>query len=217
MSKEIPLKPLAVTLSLPCYLRPERTKRALNCIANQTMGGFEVLMVGDNCPVIADIIKSDTLKDLKKFLEKRDIFLRVSNLKKNYGHHGYHITNLNIQNAVGKYFMFYANDDIIKHNHIENYYMEIAMTQNDFMYFDSYVAPTHHIRYSSLQFGCIGHSELIIKTDFLRKMPKHSPKYGHDWHLIEQMIKFGKHNKAFNSDITYHVMSLPNNPEKNID
>jgi hypothetical protein len=63
----------------------------------------------------------------------------------------------------------------------------------------------------------IGHSELMIRTEFLKTMPTHNEHYGHDWALIEAMAKFGTHAKAINHPPTYHVMSLSDNREQGID
>jgi hypothetical protein len=63
----------------------------------------------------------------------------------------------------------------------------------------------------------IGHSELIIRTEFLRQMPTHNEHYGHDWSLIQNMMLNGKHKKAENSPATYHVMSLSDRREQGID
>jgi hypothetical protein len=63
----------------------------------------------------------------------------------------------------------------------------------------------------------IGHSELIIRTEFLRQMPTHNQHYGHDWALIQSMMQSGKHKKAENSLATYYVMSLSDRREQGID
>ena len=52
----------------------------------------------------------------------------------------------------------------------------------------------------------IGHSELIIKTDFLQQMPTHNEHYGHDWALISNMAISGKHKKAINPEPTYYEL-----------
>jgi len=64
----------------------------------------------------------------------------------------------------------------------------------------------------------IGHSELIIKTEYAKKMPPHVPEYGHDWIFIDNMIKGGgKFAKAEGKQPTYYVMSVPVNREQGID
>jgi len=205
-----------LTLSMPCLGRPKRTIRAIECIANQTINDWEALVIGDGCSIIKDFIKSGYFNDLRAYCRNKGNDLYIANNPKNKGGHGYAITNSNIEQAEGKYFVFYANDDLILPNHFENYLSEIEGTEFDFVYFNSLVVPNNQIRNAQLQYGHIGHSELIVKTEFLRQMPKHSAEYGHDWNLILNMELLGKSKKS-NNPPTYHVMSLPDKIEKGID
>lgn len=202
---------------MPCFGRPQRTIRAVECIANQTINGWEALVVGDGCGVMASFIISNYFSDIVKDAKARGNNLKISNNAENKGGSGYYITNQNIQRAKGEYFVFYANDDVILPNHLENYLSEIDGTDYDFVYFDSYVEPYGGIRESSLRYGGIGHSELITRTDFLKKMPPHNAEYGHDWHLIEAMMNNGKHKKAVNKPYTFIVKSVPAKREEGID
>jgi glycosyltransferase involved in cell wall biosynthesis len=208
---------MRLTVSMPCYGRPQRTIRAIECIANQTANNWEALVVGDGCQVMKDYLSSGYFNDIEVECGKRGNDLIIVNNSVNQGGHGFAITNRNIQLAEGKYFTFFANDDIILPNHFENYLSQIEGTDLDFVYFDSFVAPRNAIRNAQLQYGMIGHSELIIRTQFLKSMPTHNEHYGHDWQLIENMAKIGRHKKAENSPATYHVMSLSDNREKGID
>lgn len=209
---------MRITISVPCFARPQRTIRAIECIANQNINGWEALVVGDGCEVMKDFILSNYFSDIVKNANSRGNDLKISNNPENKGGSGYYITNQNIQRAKGKYFVFYANDDVILPNHLENYLSEIEGTVYDFVYFNSYIEPYNSIRDSSLRFGGLGHSEIIIRTDFLRNMPPHNADYGHDWKLIEAMIKNdGKYKKAVNKPYTYIVKSLPIAREIGID
>lgn len=208
---------MRLTLSMPCFGRPQRTIRSINCIANQNVNGWEALVIGDGCPIMQDFIDSNYFAELVEECSNNGNDLYIDNALINKGGHGYDITNRNIMLATGKYFVFYANDDIILQNHFENYLSQIENTDLDFVYFDSFVAPRNSIRNAQLQYGSIGHSELIVKTDFLRRMPLHNQDYGHDWILIDNMIRKGRGKKAINASPTYYVMSLPDNKEKGID
>jgi glycosyltransferase involved in cell wall biosynthesis len=205
-----------LTLSMPCFGRRKGTIRAIECIANQTANDWEALVIGDGCPIMEDFLKSGYFNDLRADCSNRGNDLYIANNPKNKGGHGYVITNNNIENAEGKYFIFFANDDVILPNHFENYLSAIENTELDFVYFNSLVVPNNQIRNAQLQYGHIGHSELIIKTDFLKQMPKHNEHYGHDWSLIEQMSIHGKNLKSENQP-TYHVMSLSDKREEGID
>jgi len=206
-----------VTLSMPCFGRPQRTIRAIECVASQTANNWEALITGDGCPIIQDFIDSNYFYDLQKECKTKGNDLIISNHSENKGGNGYAVTNINRELAKGNYFLFFDNDDIILPNHLENYLSEIEGTDYDFVYFNTEVKPTNQTRFSKLQFGCIGHSELIIRTEFLRQMPPHTKLYGHDWTLIENMMQNGKSKKAEHSPATYWVMSLSDNREQGID
>lgn len=205
-----------LTLSMPCFGRSKGTIRAIECIANQTANNWEALVIGDGCPIMEDFLKSGYFNDIRKDCRSKGNDLYLANNPKNKGGHGYAITNQNIEFAEGKYFVFFANDDVILPNHFENYLSAIEGTDYDFVYFNSLVVPNNQIRNAQLEYGHIGHSELIVKTDFLRQMPKHNAEYGHDWTLIQHMINNGKHNKAMKHLPTYHVMSLSDKREEGI-
>ena len=205
-----------LTLSMPCFGRRKGTIRAIECIANQTANNWEALITGDGCPIMQDFIDSNYFSDIQKDCQAKGNDLIISNNKINHGGHGYEITNENIMLALGKYFIFFANDDVILPNHFENYLSEIEGTEFDFVYFNSLVVPNNQIRNTQLQYGHIGHSELIVRTDFLRQMPKHNEHYGHDWNLIINMELSGKSKKS-NNPPTYNVMSLSDKREEGID
>jgi glycosyltransferase involved in cell wall biosynthesis len=208
---------MRLSVSMPCYGRPQRTIRAINCIANQSINGWEALVIGDGCPVMQDFIDSDYFKDIIEMCSYNGNDLIIENNLINQGGHGFAITNHNIEVAQGEYFTFFANDDIILPNHFENYLSQIENTDLDFVYFNSEVKPTNSLRVSRLEYGMIGHSELIVRTEFIRQMPTHNEHYGHDWALIQSMMLNGKHKKAENSPATYYVMSLSDNREQGID
>lgn len=208
---------MRLTLSMASFGRPQRTIRAINSIANQSINGWEALVIGDGCPVMRDYIESEYFAGLIDQCSYNGNNLIIENNPVNQGGNGFAIINNNIKIAQGKYFVFFANDDILLPNHFENYLSQIENTDLDFVYFNSEVKPNNSIRNSRLEYGMIGHSELIIRTEFLRQMPIHNEHYGHDWALIQSMMQIGKHKKAENSPATYYVMSLSDNREQGID
>jgi glycosyltransferase involved in cell wall biosynthesis len=200
----------AVTISLPCFGRPARTRRAIECISNQTINNWEALIIGDGCSVFQEILESDWYVNWIADMEAAGNKVVTKNLERNFGGFGFHITNLNIQNATGEYFVFYANDDVILPNHLEHYLKYIEGTSFDFVYYNSYISPKAQLRWSNMGFGGVGHSELIIRTDFLKTLPAHQPGYGHDWSLIEAMTSRTKmYKKAESAAHTYDVRHLP--------
>lgn len=208
---------MRITLSMASYLRPQRTMRSIECISNQSINGWEALIVGDGCPFISEMLSTGVLNTHFAKAEEAGNILKIENLDNNTGGYGCHIINQNIERAKGDYFIFYANDDIILPNHFDNYLSAIEGTDYDFVYFNSNIME-QYMRNSSLNYGQIGHSELIIKTEFLKKMPKHTSSYGHDWNLIQNMMNAGaKYRKADEKHPTYVVKGLPDKREQNID
>lgn len=196
-----------VTISMPCYGRPERTKRAINCILDQDINGWEALIGGDGCGVFQYLIDTGFMEAASKKAAENGNSLIYKN-HEHKGGSGYAITNYNIQNATGKYLVFFANDDIILPNHLRNY-LQIENTDLDFMYFDSYVDPLKSKRDTKLAHGSIGHSEIIVKTEVAKLLPEHSPEYGHDWHFIQNLINNYKGAKSNSSLLSYRVMHVP--------
>ena len=209
---------MRLTISIPCFGRPQRTRRMIDAVISQNLNEWEALIIGDCCPVIQEIIDSGEYAIAQKVAARRGNRLIIENLDKNYGGCGYEITNRNIQRAAGEYFIFGANDDLILPNHFRDYYYTVMNTPYDFMYFNTYVEPYKSIRDPRLECSQIGHSELIVKTSYAKKMPPHSPEYGHDWTFIENLMAGGgTWAKALYNDPTYIVKSVPVNQEQGID
>jgi glycosyltransferase involved in cell wall biosynthesis len=179
-----------LTISMPCYRRPLRTAIAIECIRQQTMVDFEAFVLGDGCPVFLPV-----QCDRRFYSFNSDI---------NHGACGYFQTNFAINAAVGKYFIFMGNDDFIAPSHFENYLSAIEGTDLDFVWFKR-VLNQGRERWFKMKSYSIGHCALIIRTDFLKKMPKHQGQYNHDWHLIYAMVQAGARYKCSWKAPTYHI------------
>ena len=111
------------------------------------------------------------------------------------------------------------NDDVILPNHFSNYYSEIAGTDYDLVYFNTFLAPIEpsgKIRESQLEFGMIGHQEVIVKSSLL-KTYNQSDKWGHDWEMIKHLIDNGAKVKKSKNPPTYHIISVGELRETEID
>jgi len=209
---------MRVTISMPCYRRPQRTIRAIESILSQNIDGWEALIIGDNCPDMAKLIESNYFTDTIKDAESRGNSITLLNSRDHMAGFGYNVTNYNRSIAKGKYFVFLDNDDVITSDHLQNYLSGIENTHYDFVYFNSQLYQKKQTRDTQLVCGSIGHSELIIRTEFLRQMPPHSGHYGHDWELINNMMnRTRNHTKAYGKPATYYVMSTPDLRETGID
>jgi glycosyltransferase involved in cell wall biosynthesis len=207
----------SITVIIPCFGRPQRTKRLCEDLLNQDINGWEAFFIGDCCPEFQKIIDEGFFEPKSKIARSKGNALIFSNLPNHYGGYGYEIRNRAKSLANGKYICFVDNDDRIKHDHLSCYYMSIVGTDLDFAYFDTYVNPTKQIRESALEFGKIGHAELVISTEFYKRMPPQSPEYGHDWKLITDMIEAGGRSRKISIRPTYIIMGLGDLREKEID
>ena len=200
---------MRISIVIPCYGRPQRTRRIINNLLSQTINEWEAFVIGDGCPHFQQMIDSGEVETFIKIANNNGNLLHCFNLDKNYGGHGYHITNYAVKNAVGRYFVFAGNDDMILNNHFEHYLSEIEGTDLDLVYYNTFVGPTNSLRVPVLSNSQIGHSELIVKTEVLRDF-EHSPNYGHDWDLINFLLKKNiKHKKSKSNEFTYIVTHLP--------
>lgn len=208
---------MRITISVPCFGRPQRTRRIIDAICQQDINGWEALIIGDGCPDMQKLIDSEEYRLVQEYTTMEGNSLIIENNKDNMGGCGYAITNANIQRAKGKYFCFAANDDVIERNHFRNYLSLVEADPDlDMAFYPSWV--TGWGRTPILQYGHVGHSEMIVRTELAKKMPPHSPEYGHDWEFIRNCIEAGaSHKIGHNHPQTYKVMSLPNRREEGID
>lgn len=199
-----------VTVVLRSFGRPLRTRRMLECINAQTVNNFELIFIGDACPSFRELIKSDWFDLWKSNFQRKGNHLFYMNNAIGGRDYGAKITNQAIKLARGHYFMFLDNDDMITPEHIEFYYKSIIRTGADFVYNPVVVNGPDGLwrRVLDLRSGCVGHAELIVKTEFLRKMPPHAPMYGQDWLLVLDMMAVGtEYLKGSPPFPTYKVMS----------
>ena len=197
-----------ITVSLPCFGRPLRTKRSIECIINQNINNWEAFIMGDCCPHFQELIDSGYLETIKQEQALKGNIIHYFNAEVNGGGCGYKLTNYAIQNATGKYLIFYANDDIIFEDHFSNY-LEIENTDLDYMFFNSWIDPIDKARDSKIAPSQIGHSEIVLTTELAKQLPEHLPIYGHDWEFISAMLKQGKGEKSKSNTLSYRVMHVP--------
>jgi glycosyltransferase involved in cell wall biosynthesis len=199
---------MKVSLIMPSFERPQRTQRAIESIINQNFECFEAYVAGDNCPVIQELIDSGKAAEYIDIAKNKNIKLSIFNMPYHYGGFGYQARNTCFRLSYGKYVIFMDNDDVIEPDHVKNYYEAICDTENDFMYFDTYIEPLKQVRVSKLEKGMIGHAEIIVtKSLLLSVQPEHN-QYEHDWTLIQSMVDTGAKFEKGNIKPTYKIMGL---------
>jgi glycosyltransferase involved in cell wall biosynthesis len=208
-----------ITVCVPIFGRPQRTQRVIDCLLNQSINNYDIWLIGDNCPQWGLKLRENN-NFTEQVLEQYDKGNRlyVLNLPENHGGYGYYVRNMIKHIALAPYVCFVDNDDWVAHNHLEHYLSEIENTDLDFVYYNTWNNALNILRNTEPKMGLIGHSELIIRTDFFRGVPNQTPEYGHDWKMIEWMIQnTTKHKKANSKDWTYKVMGTPAKRETEID
>lgn len=203
-----------VTISMPCYGRPARTKRAIQCILDQDINGWEAFIMGDNCPHFQKLIDSGYLSLIKKEQEAKGNTVHFFNATKRGGGWGYVLTNHAIKEAKGEFFLFYDNDDVILPNHMRHYLSEIEDSSLDMVFYNSLMHPTGKVRNTVMGHSNIGHCDVIVRTSVLRQAPIHDKSYAHDWNVIHDIASKRNTRKSKSMEATYWVMRLPNEGTK---
>jgi hypothetical protein len=207
-----------ITVCVPIYGRPQRTLRLIDCLRKQTINNFQAYLIGDGCHVWQGILDQEIMLEINEEEKAKGNEWIAMNLAVNYGGYGYAIRNLMKDMADGEYLCFIDNDDIILPNHLEHYLSEIENTDLDFVYYNTWNNALNILRDTQPTAGLIGHSELCIRTGFYQEIPEQSAEYGHDWEMIQWMLKSTmKHKKASNPAWTYKVMGTPAKRETDID
>lgn len=209
---------IRITVCVPVFGRPQRTQRLIRLLEHQTINNFEVLLVGDNCPQFAQYLESKEWEELvQREIQKGNEWYGV-NFPFHYGGWGYAARNWMAYVAQGQYLIFIDNDDFVYHNHLAHYLSEIEGTNLDFVFYDSYLYQQDKVLNVQLQPSKIGHSDIIIKTDFFRTLSPQDNQYGHDWRMIQQMMRKTRFYKKAKSDMcTYNIMGSDHGREDGID
>jgi glycosyltransferase involved in cell wall biosynthesis len=233
-----------IAICMPCFGRPQRTKRAIESILAQTLDNWQAFIIGDCCPDFQQIMNANRKLGAESW-EGRALAggneIIMFNAKTHEGGYGY--TYRNFVNGVNnaEFIVYLDNDDTWQPNHLQNYLSGIDGTDNDFVFFntnlifvDRYVpkvyqgglplngerGPGSYIRDAQAEYGWIGHAELIIRAQFLKDHPEiqQTSEYGHDWKFIKQMIDAGaKYKKAELPTPTYNIMGAGELRETDID
>ena len=201
---------MRITSCTPCWERPERTKRAIECVLNQSINNWEAFFIGDGCEHLENLISSGATKEYIEKAESCGNKLHIYNLENHQGGFGYAVRNHVISKAVGKYILFIDNDDVVAPNHFENYLLGIEGTSHGFAYYNTYIEPINQIRNAQLEFGKIGHSEIIVRTDLIKTMPPQNSVYGHDWELIMSLTSSNNSYIKIESEPTYTIKCIGN-------
>lgn len=215
-----------IAVCMPCLSRPQRTARAIESILAQTTNNWQAIIIGDNCIDFANIVKHNReLGDnsWESRAKKAGNDLILMNWATRCGGYGSAARNYAIDTNDASNLCFLDNDDYFEPDHFKNTLNRIKTNPDgyvDFIVQSTNCRFANYIRHPKIQEGYVGHSELVIKSDFLRlnHQIKERSFYGHDWDLIKQMIDAGATYSVIHCDNpTYNVMGAGDLRETNID
>ena len=209
---------MKLTCICPVWKRPQRTIRAIESVIAQEFEGYEMLFIGDACPLFQERIDDGTFEKYSQQAAEKGNMMIFKNLEQHGGGWGHAARKEGIDIATGKYICFLDNDDMLKPNHFTNYYTFMENNPDiDAGYLNAYTVPWNKERNCTLSQGGIGNAELIIKADVLKKEYELDNQYEHDWRLVKRMLEKKYKFKKSTSRATYMIMSIPNFRETTID
>lgn len=199
---------------MPCWMRPERTARAIRSVMMQTAVNWELICIGDACPVLPKVWRELFDRDL----DGEPVYVpngkcKAANLPEHEGAYGTQCLNWGLHSVTGAYVCFLGNDDYLLPTHFESRLKAIEGTDNGFIYSDAMIQvggrlmlrPGHPLAH-----GRTGGSELTVKAQVAQGVGFKSAKYGHDWTFIEGLLATGC-RYTYAPSATYVVTHLPGN------
>lgn len=195
-----------ISIIMPVWKRPQRTKRAIQCVLNQTYQNWELLVVGDACPTVAEVIAS---------IQPPDPRIIFHNMPTHEDSFGTQCRKYAMEHLTGEFFCYLDNDDIILPEHLATRIKSIHNTEFDLVYHDSLLRTQRENdwkRVGRLEYGHIGHSEVVIRSTWKDKAPI-AAHYGHDWAYMEGLAAAGAKHTHYNS-ATYIVCHTPDGGTK---
>ena len=76
-----------ITVSVPCFGRPQRTLRSIQCIRDQNITGWEAFIMGDGCPNFKVLIETGYLEDIRVQEAERGNIIHYFNADEKGGGH----------------------------------------------------------------------------------------------------------------------------------
>lgn len=196
-----------VTSMLAVYKRPALSTRVIDALLDQDMPQIELIITGDKCETHAERLQDPLFKAKLAAAKAFGLRVQTHNFGENHGSSCGAI-NYAIKHARAPYFMFTGDDDWIHPHHVANYLRFIEGTGHNVVFFDSRIVGAFYSnrRMARLEPGHVGHSELIVETEWARKMPEHTASTFHDWEFIANLANAGANfGRARGYEPTYWV------------
>lgn len=175
--------------------RPEKLKRAIKSVLDQSLNDFELIIVADGCNETFDLVQKEYESDgrIECFLiPKQKLW---SGTPRSFG----------IKQAKGDYVLYIDSDDYWGKDHLKKIDNQIGDT--DWVYFNDILAPNKKERtvFINRKFQC-GTANICHKRTL--DITWGGGKYGYDdWSAVESLLRF-KNNKRIDTP-EYYCAHIP--------
>jgi glycosyltransferase involved in cell wall biosynthesis len=169
-----------ISIVMPTYNRPEHLKKAIDSVLSQTYENWELYIVGDNCPVLENV--------MNEYFDKR---IKWWNLEQNYGSGGATPRNYALKRGVVTEWVTYLDDDNTwTPTHLQSLIDCINEHPESSYVFSSMNIEGKPIYFKEPKRGRIDTSCVIHKTQLLYKYgywkDRNEAGYAHDWEFFSR-------------------------------
>jgi hypothetical protein len=194
-----------VSIVIPTYNRAGLLKRAIDSALAQTYTNFEIIVVGDKCPVMSHLMES-----------YHDTHIKWWNLEKNDKSGGTAPRNYALKMvALGKYIAYLDDDNYWLPNHLESL-MKCFEQRPEISYaFSSFYMGDQVIICNEPKRGRIDTSSIVHRVELLHKYGYWKRQdivgYAHDWELVSRW-KDEKYMASLLPTLMYNVETCGQDP-----
>lgn len=174
-----------VSVVIPTFKRVELLNRAVLSALSQDYPNLEVVVVGDHCPDLAELMQLGAPPNR----------VRIFNLNKNHGAGGAVPRNHAIAASAGSLIAYLDDDNVWKPDHVSSLYE--ALRQNDAAYaFSSMEVKGVDLGFKEPKQGGIDTSCVLHRKDLIVKhggwKDRTAANYYHDWELVSRWVTAGE-------------------------
>lgn len=170
-----------ISVVIPTYKRPDLLNRAIATALAQDYANLEVVVVGDNCPDLAELLS----------LGDPAPRVRIFNLQQNHGAGGAVPRNHAIAAAGGPLIAYLDDDNAWKPDHVSSLYEAIRETGAAFAFSSMEVDGTDlkftEPKQGGIDTSCILHQKALA-TKYGNWKDRTAANYYHDWELVSRWV-----------------------------
>lgn len=173
-----------ISIIMPSYDREDMLVRAIESVKRQSYCNWELIVIGDNCPILDKVAIQNTSGKIKFF-----------NLKTNHGAGGAVPRNFGLSVSNGKYIAYLDDDNIWMENHLQSLYS--ALITNSAAYAFSSFRMVEQDGSKSVDIICdtprrfridtsaVMHDRVLLDKYGMWK-DRNEAGYAHDWEFISR-------------------------------